>query len=148
MFHKTIHIKSVSEIRYGHTRVSYEQTYGQIMALLRKHGCDKIATMRDETTNSDQFAFEYNKNTYVFTVPRVYLKGKFDEKIGIRIVLYFLETLLELTKNRVVDIEFLMLGSRMVETEKGTMTLKQAADRLPPKAIFKDMVALPEGEPE
>lgn len=145
MFHKVIHLKRVNEIRYGTTNISYEQTFGQIMALLRKHGCTKIATMEDEQTGEAQIAFELSESAYVVTIPKVYVNKILNRKIGIRIVFRFFETLLEMVKQRAIDIDFLMLGSRLVDTPRGRMTLKEAADSLPAASIFKDMVALPEG---
>ena len=112
MFRKEIHIKKKNQIRYGTTTIAFEKTFGEIMALLRKHKCEQIMTLEKESFQ--QIGFTIDMRPYIIVVPRVYVDGVYHDNIGIRIVKYFLETILELVKERIVDIEFLMLGSRMM----------------------------------
>ena len=143
MFNETIFIKKKSEIRYGNTTIPYEKTFGEILALLSKHGCDQIATSKDH--EKQRIAFVYQDNPYVITVPQVYIKDTFEPKIGIRLVKYYLEILLDWTKMRIIDFEFLMLGSRMMDIDGNNFTLKEAVDQLPKAELFKPLIteALP-----
>ena len=149
MFVDIIHIKRKEDIRYGSTKIPFGQTFTEIMVLLRKHGCNKIATIEDDGKN--KIIFEYQEYPYLITVPSVYVKSIYNDKIRIRIVKYYLETILELTKQRVMDFDFVMLGSRILQIEGQSITLKEAVDKLPPAKLFNGFTTdglLPEGKRE
>lgn len=129
MFPKAIHLKSEKEIRYGLTSVGFYQTKAQIEKLLDKHGCTKVMTGREGTFNI--IGFEYEGKSYMLTIPNVYVKNELVERIGIRIVFRYLETLLELAKDRVIDLDCALLSSKMVHTPHGTMTLGLALAKMP-----------------
>ena len=132
-----IHIKSKSDLRYGWTDKPFEQTFGEIMALLQKHNCDRVATMRDGEKHI--IGFEYQEIPYIVNIPRVFVKGKYNEKIGVRLVKYYLEIILDWAKLRVIDFEFIMLGTRMVKIDEQAMTLKEAVDNLPPITLMEGL---------
>ena len=121
MFNKIIKIERKENIRYGTTKISNNKTIGEIMDLLDKHGCDKTLLMK-EKGGYDQIGFEIEGNPYLFTIPAVYVKGELNECIGPRLIKYFLEVILELTKSRAIDLSTLLLGSRCVRDEKGRLT--------------------------
>jgi len=129
MFHKIIQIKRIEDIRYGHTNKSFSQSLGEIMALLEKHGCQQIATVKDGT--SRMIGFVYQEKPYRIDIPQVYVKGVLNENIGIRVVKYYLEIILELSKQRVMDFDLVMLGTRMVDVNGKISTLRDAIGTLP-----------------
>ena len=121
MFNKIIKIEKKTDIRYGTTTISKNKTIGEIMDLLDKHGCEKTLLMK-EKGGYDQIGFEMGENPYLFTIPAVYVKGELNESIGPRLIKYFLEVILELTKSRAIDLSTLLLASRCVRDEKGRLT--------------------------
>ena len=138
MFSKEIiHVEYASHIRYGTTKLSFQQTMSQIMALLNKHGCNKIATAQDGEIRAIQFI--YQEKLYEVTFPRVYVKKVYNDRIGIRIVKYYLEIILDLAKDRAIDFEGAMLGSKMVQIGDRSMTVKDAVDHLDPAELFLPM---------
>jgi hypothetical protein len=157
MLVKVIRVKKPNDIRFGTTQIPYDKTFGQVMALLRKHGCTKIAMASDisEDEEINKIAFELNEKSYMIDVPRVFVKkGKYgnyeyNDMIGIRLVYWFLQTMLELVKQRVIDMDQAMLSARMVRTPYGSMTLGEAVESIPPAELsdmFSDREALPESE--
>lgn len=159
MLVKVIRVKKPNDVRFGTTQIPYEKTFGQVMALLRKHGCSKIAMASDisEEEEINKIAFELDKKSYVIEVPRVYVKkGKYgnyeyNDKIGIRLIYWFLQTMLEMVKQRVIDLDQLMLSARMVRTPYGSMTLGEAVETIPSAELsdmFSDREALPESQEE
>lgn len=151
MFEKEIKVDRLADIRYGHTSIGFNTTYGQIMGLLRKHGCKQIMTMEEELEGQryHKIAFTMEDKPYLFIIPRVYIaKGSkynrkyvYDEKIGIRIVFRFLETLTELIKLRILDPEIVMIGNRMVHDKDGNMT--NVADYILPQ-LEKEILLIPQ----
>jgi len=139
MFADTIQIKKESDIRYGTTKINFHKTYGEIMALLGKHGCDQIATMKDG--DIQRIAFVYQDNPYMISIPRVFVSGIYNDKIGIRLVKYYIEIILEWSKQRIINFEYLMLGARMVNIDGQNQTLKEAVDNLPPVKLFEGLSA-------
>lgn len=137
MFAERINIKKENQIRYGTTKIPYQKSFGEIMSLLQKHGCDQIATMKDGDTQ--KIGFVYQEKPYIIQIPRVFINGVYNEMIGIRLVKYYLEIILEWSKQRIIDFEFLMLGTRMVNINGHSTTLKEAVDNLPPAELFGGM---------
>lgn len=133
MFNEIIKIEKKEQIRYGTTIISFDKTFGQIIKLLRRHRCSKILLIEE---TPQRIAFELDSKPYIVTIPRVYINNIYNDKIGIRIVFRYLETLLELAKQRVIDFDTFMLGSRIIETPQGTLTLKDAVNKLPMPKIF------------
>lgn len=115
MFIKVVHIKNKKDIRFGTTHCTFFQTFSQIQQLLEKHGCRQIITTQNG--NEHQIGFVYQEKPYLIDVPQVFIKGVYDNKIGIRIILYYLETLLELSKMRAINFNFAMLGTQMVDVD-------------------------------
>jgi len=142
MFHEIINIKNVNHIRYGGTKKSLNQTKADIEKLLKKHGVEKIGTMSDG--NNHQIAFEYQGKPYVFNVPQVFVKGVYNERVGIRQVYRFLEIVLEWDKQRVIDFDFLMLAGRMLQIDGKTITLLEAVNKMPQGRIPALVESLPE----
>ncbi len=138
MFTDKIEIKKPNEIRYGTTLIAYEKTFGEILALLSKHGCDQIATMKDG--DIQKIGFVYQDNPYMIRIPRVFVAGEYNEKIGIRLVKYYLEIILDWSKQRIINFEDLMLGTRMVNIAGKSTTLKEAVDEMPPTQLFQGML--------
>jgi hypothetical protein len=129
MFPKIIHIDNVKDIRYGTTEIGFYQTKAQLDKLLDKHGCTKVISGRDGTFN--MIGFEYQEKSYMLAIPNVYVKGVLVERLGIRIVFRYLEVLLELAKERVIDLDFALLSAKMVQTSIGTMTVGKALEKMP-----------------
>jgi len=136
MFNEEIKIERKSQIRYGQTEKTFDETMIKIKELLRKHNCTKIMTL--EEGNKHAIAFELNEKPYVINIPKIYVRGNYNDKIGIRIIFRYLETLLELAKDKIVDFETLMLGSRLIQTPDGNkITLKDLVSKLPvPKLLL------------
>lgn len=107
MFNKIIELKSGEKISYGGTPCSYQQTLAQVMDLLKKHGCEKIGTIQEG--NDLKIIFQIDKIPFVIDVPKVYVKNIYKEKIGIRIVYWYLKSVLEMVKKRIVPIHTLLL---------------------------------------
>ena len=139
MFVERIHIKKANDIRFGTTKIPYEKTYGEILALLRKHGCDRVATMRDG--DMEMIGFELDEVPYMIKIPIVYVGDQPEDKIGVRLVKYWLETILELSKQRIIDMEYLMLGTRMVNIDGQNMTVKEAFDNVPTQNLLDSLSA-------
>lgn len=137
MFTDRIEIKKPNQIRYGTTKISYEQTFGEILALLKKHGCDQIATMKDG--DIEKIAFVYQDNPYIIKIPRVFVDRIYNDMIGIRLVKYYLEIILDWSKQRIIKFEDLMLGTRMVNIAGKSTTLKEAVDEMPPAQLFQSI---------
>jgi hypothetical protein len=118
MFNKEIRVKRRKDIRYGLTEKKPEETLTDIMALLRKHGCEKVGTIY--VGDDIRIGFELDKLPFLIDVPRVFINNRYDEKIGIRIVFRYLETLLELAKNRAVSVHNLFLPfAQVTDPEDG-----------------------------
>ena len=130
MFIKIIKVNSQSEIRFGQTTISYARTYSQIIELLRKQRCEQIFLTANKE-GFDQIGFTVELKPYLITIPKVYVKNIYNDKIGIRLVFRFLETLVELIKIRALTFDAAMLGSRMVHDENGE--LKNVSEYLLPK---------------
>lgn len=159
MLAKVIRVKKPNDIRYGTTQIPYEKSFGEVMGLLKKHGCTKIAMATDigEDGEINRIAFELDKKSYMIDVPRVFVKkGKYgnyeyNDRIGIRLIYYFLQTMLEMVKQRIVDLDQFMLSARIVQTPHGSMTLGEAVETIPPGELsdmLLDKDALPEAEEE
>ncbi len=159
MLVKVIRVKRPNDIRYGTTTIAYERTFGEVMGLLKKHHCTKIAMATEiaEDGEINKIAFELDEKSYMMDVPRVFVKeGKYgnyeyNDKIGIRLVYYFLQTMLEMVKQRIVDPDQFMLAARIVQTPHGSMTLGQAVETIPLGQLsdmLLDKNALPEAEEE
>ncbi len=156
MLVKTIYVDSPSKIRYGTTKKPPETTMGEVIALLKKHGCSKVAMASDlgEDGETNRIAFELDKVPYMLDVPRVYIrKGRgytkqyeYNDMIGIRLVYYFLQTMLEMVKNRIVDIKFLMLPSMVVNTPAFAEAVKEEKIELGSLMQGLDRKALEESE--
>ncbi|MCK4545127.1 hypothetical protein KAU43_06275 [candidate division WOR-3 bacterium] len=138
MFTDKIEIKKPNDIRYGTTKIPYEQTFGEILALLSKHGCDQIATMKDG--DIQKIAFVYQENPHIIKIPMVFVDNIYNEKIGIRLVKYYLEIILDWSKQKIIKFEDLMLGTRMVNIAGKSTTLKEAVDEIPPTQLFQGML--------
>lgn len=134
MFNETIHIEKVSDIRYGTTKIPAAKTQAQIESPLEKNGCQKTMFVRNGDMR--QIAFEFEGNPYVITVPRVFVKGAFNDRIGIRLVLYYLEIVLAFAKERVINFEFTMLSSRLVPAMGTQMSVADAIAALPEGRLF------------
>jgi hypothetical protein len=109
--------------------VGFYQTKAELEKLLDKHGCTKVISGRDGTFN--MLGFEYQGKSYMLAIPNVYVKGVLVERLGIRIVYRYLEVLLELAKERVIDLDFALLSAKMVQTAIGTMTVGKALEKIP-----------------
>lgn len=107
MFNKIIELKSMKDISYGSTPVSYQRTLGQIMDLLEKHGCQKMGTMQEG--NDLRIGFQIDDIPFVIDVPKVYVGTVYKPQIGVRIVYWYLKSMLEMVKNRIIPIHTLLL---------------------------------------
>ena len=135
MFAEEIRIKNKKQLRYGWTDISFSKTQGHIMKLLDKHGCNQILVTKDE--DKWQLGFIYQQVPYLFTIPKVYLNGKYNDKIGIRLIFRHLETALELAKSRAVVLSDMLLAQRLVEIDGQKITLGNAVKCLPPAKLFE-----------
>lgn len=141
---RDIKVEKQNDLAYGTTQISNEDTLSDIRKLLRKHKCDEILIGEK---GGDQFiAFKYQGNPYVFRVPKVSVKRgrgyqrkyEYDDRLGVRIVYRFLQTLLDLTKVRIVDMQTLLLGARMVDVNGKSVPLSDVVDRIPAKELLPD----------
>ena len=143
MFAKIIKVKNRSDIIYGRTEISYNRTYTEIMDLLKKHGCDRIAFMED--AGQQIIVFEYEGHTYRLGIPRVYINNVYNDRIGIRLIRHYLKPLLELVKIRVIDFGDALLGSRLLSLpEGGSITYGEALEQVEPAQFFNDVIRVPQ----
>jgi len=136
MFNDIIHVKNKSEIRYGHTEIPTSRTMAELMKLLKEYECDEILT-RTSKKGNDQLAFVYQEVPFLITIPKVYIKNVLNERIGVRLVLYYLEIIMAWAKARIIDIDSLLMGQRMVQIEGKNMTMKEVVDTLPPGKLLE-----------
>ena len=140
MFPSTITVRGKDHIKCGTTSVPHDRTFGQVMALFKKMGCSKVMFMGEG--DQEKFAFELDGIPYLITVPRVFFKNPrrgadiYQERIGIRIVFWFLDSFLPLIRERVIDPSHLLAAARVVMTPDGPMSLGDALETLPPADIF------------
>lgn len=125
MFNKVIELKSMKEISYGSTKVSYQRTIALIMDLLEKHGCQKMGTLQEG--NALRIAFQIDDIPFVIDVPQVYVGGDFKQQIGVRIVYWYLKPMLEMVKKRIIPIHNLLLPCIQVR-DPGDGKLKSMGD--------------------
>jgi hypothetical protein len=97
------------------------------MKLLENHGCKQILTTQNG--NEHQIGFVYEGKPYLIQIPQVFVNREYDDKIRIRIVLYYLETLLELSKVRAINFNFAMLGTQMVDVDGIRMPLAEVMEK-------------------
>lgn len=139
MFNKEIRVRRKEDVRYGQTEKAPEETLSDIFKLLNKHNCEKVGTMY--VGDDVRIGFQLDNIPYVIDVPRVYIRDVYDPKIGIRIVFRYLETVLELGKNRAVPLHNLLLSATQVrDPEDGK--LKSMGD------LWVKRLAEGKGEPE
>lgn len=139
MFNKVIELKSEREISMGTTKVGYQRTIASIMDLLEKHGCQKMGTIKEG--NDLRIGFQIDDIPFVIDVPKVYVRDDYKPQIGVRIVFWYLKSMLELVKKRVVPIHNLLLPFIQVrdpEDEK----LKPMAD------LWEKRLSEGKGKPE
>lgn len=129
MFKKEIHVEKRNDIRYGTTKIGYNKTMNEIMGLLDKHGCEETIVHRKE--GNLKIGFVYQDEPYMITVPKVYVKGTLNKKIGVRIVKYFLEIILDWKKERLVNFKVAMLPYRVVRLDGKSYQLGEVADEFP-----------------
>ena len=133
MFVKELHRKSKSDIRYGTTKVSYQKTFVDIMKLLDKHDCSQVMTYKEGDNLS--IAFTYLNKTYLIPITKVYVNGKYEDKIGIRVIFRQLETMLELANEGFADMETLMLGCQLVRVDGENKRLAEVIKTEPAKLL-------------
>lgn len=129
MFKEEIHIKKKNDIRYGTTKIKPSKTQAEIMELLDEHDCSKIGVWQEG--KKKVIGFEYQDKTYTITVPRVYVRGTYKKNIGIRLVKYYLEIMLDWAKERVIDFDFMMLPNRVVNYKGQQYRFGDLTDKLP-----------------
>lgn len=112
MFNKDIRLKTGEKIRWGSTEKTPDETLLDITKLLRKHKCDKVGTMY--VKEDIVIAFELDGMPFRIDVPKVYYNDNYKEKMGIRVVFRYLEVILDLTKNRAVPVQNLLLPMAQV----------------------------------
>ena len=144
MFNKIIHINRIEDIRYGTTKIRFQKSQAEIMALLKKHGCEETAVITKG--NECKIGFIYEGKPYMLDIPQVYVKKVYVDWIGIRIVKYYLEILLELSKQRVVNFDDAMLGTRMVEMNGKKFTLREVVDTMPMPRLTDGFHSQPQEE--
>lgn len=129
MFFDRILVKRKEDIRYGLTEISFQRTQAQIMKLLKDHGCDRTGFL----SNGDEhvLVFELDEKPYEIHIPRVFIRDQYNDRLGIRIVFRYLETLLELVKHRIIDFEFLMMGTKIVEHDGVRRLLGEVVKEIP-----------------
>ncbi|MFA5217030.1 hypothetical protein [Sulfuricurvum sp.] len=134
MFNEKIFINNLNEIRYGTTKISSMKTMSEIMELLEKHKCEEILTRNSTQTGTKQIAFVYQGLPYMITIPKVYVgKSKeFNEDIGARLVKYYLEIILDWAKLRVVNLENLLVGQRIVQIDGKNYSMLDVVNKMPP----------------
>lgn len=112
MFNKTIELKRKESIRYGGTKVNHQRTLTQILDLLNKHGCQKVGTIQEG--NDLRIGFQIDDIPFIIDVPKVYVGERYEPNIGIRIVFRYLETVLELVKERIIPLHNILLPAIQV----------------------------------
>ena len=127
-----IYVKNKGEVRYGWTEVPVSRTMSEIMKTLKEHDCDEILT-RTSKTGNDQIAFIFQDTPFLITIPKVYVgKGQtLNERIGPRMVLYYLQVVLSWAKIRAIDLDNLLMGQRMVQIGDRNMTMDEVVNQLP-----------------
>ncbi len=142
MFMERIFVRNIGDIRYGYTEIPASRTMAEIMNLLKEYECEEILT-RASRTGNDQIAFIFQGTPFLITIPKVYVgKNKvYNERIGIRMVLYYLEVILAWAKIRAIDINNLLMGQRIVQIGDKTMTMSEVVNTLPPVELGKIFVA-------
>jgi hypothetical protein len=127
MFPKEIRIEHENDIPSGTTGVDPDKTEMEIRRLLEKFGVKRYWWISEP--DGKQIVFELETKPYIFRIPRVLVKKgkgynrKFipDEKIGIRIVYYFLKTFVPFITSKALDADKLLLGARMIYDKEGGM---------------------------
>lgn len=128
MFKDEVRVKSKNELRYGTTRKPAHETLNEIMELLDDYDCDRVLT--DREGDQLRIGFIFQGTPYKIAVPRVYVDGEYNDKIGIRVVYHYLKMLLSWTKEDIVDLDKALMSSRMVEMGGESVALGEAADEL------------------
>ncbi len=141
MFKPTITVRSLSELPYGSTQVPKAKTFGQIMEIFDKLGCTKAMSMNDRETGQQSFAFELDGHAHLIRVPRVRVQNRtrseWVDDVGIRIVYWFLKSLLPLLKDRrITDARHILAGARVIQTADGTTTVGEMMALMEPEDIF------------
>lgn len=146
MFYEKIFINSVKDIRYGQTEISAQKTMGEIMNLLEKHKCDEILTRSSRESGAKQIAFIYQDNPYMITIPLVYVGENkvLHDKIGVRLVKYYLEIILDWAKHRVVDLQNLLMSQRMVQIDGKNYTMMDVMNKMPAGKLLESFAETPQ----
>lgn len=147
MFKNEIFVDKKGDIRFGYTEVSYNQTFQEIMDILDEHECEEVITRRKK--GKTQIGFVYQDDPYLITVPKVYIRDTLNKDVGIRIVKYYLEIVLDWEKERPIDFDIAMLPFRVVEYKGGRYTLGDMVNELPSSdGLLGEMVSSAEELPE
>jgi len=77
-----------------------------------------------------RIGFIFEGKPYKIKIPKVYVRGNYKEKIGIRVVYHFLKMVLSWTQESVVDMEKALMSSRMVELQGRSVSLGEASKAL------------------
>ncbi len=149
MFEDEVHVKKKNDFRYGTTKKPAYETMNEIMDLLDEYGCERVMT--DRKGESMRIGFIFEGRPYKIQIPKVYVNGKYNEKIGIRVVYHFLKIVLSWSKQGIVSMERALMSGRMVQIGNRTLSLGEAAEELddgdlsstlgkhlPPKREYED----------
>lgn len=150
MFKDEIHVDKKNDLRYGTTKKPVHETMNEVMQLLREYDCERIVT--DQQDDNLRIGFIYQGKPYKITVPKVYVKGEYEEKIGVRVVYQYLKIILSWTDEGVMSLNKALMSNRMVKLKGKTVALGEVADQVD-NGEFKEMLgdeseALPEKDEE
>lgn len=128
MFEEEVHVNKKNELRYGTTKKPAHETMNEIMQLLREYDCERIVT--DYEGDTMRLGFIYEDKPYKITIPKVYIRGEYEEKIGVRVVYHFLKIVLSWSKQGIVSLNKALMSGRMVKLRGKNLSLGEASEGL------------------
>lgn len=128
MFEDEVYVDKKNELRYGTTKKPAHETMNEIMQLLTEYDCERIVT--DYEGDTMRLGFIYEGKPYKITIPKVYIRGEYEEKIGVRVVYHFLKMVLSWTKQGIVSLNKALMSGRMVKLQGKTVSLGEASEAL------------------
>lgn len=146
MFKEEIKIEKENDVRYGTTEVPAHKTLNELMELLKKYDCDRIVT--DYQGDNMRLCFIYRGDPYVIPIPKVYVRGEYNEKIGVRVVYHYLRILLSWTEAGIMSLDKALMSYRTVMLDGRTVSMSEIMNKMDNGSLLPedtDRYALDEG---
>lgn len=129
MFEEEVHVKKKGDLRFGYTKKKAHETMNDIQDLLDEYDCSEVVTQKKG--DKMKIGFIYQGKPYKLNIPRVYINGRYNEKVGPRVVYHFLEIVLSWTDSGIISMDKALMASRMVRIKGKDVSLGEASDKLP-----------------